>query len=278
MAREFRVLDDGDDASVTDILDAAYGPSPGRLERVRRYRSLGEDTWLLAVEDGVDAGMGGAIDFGGVGYVGLVGVHPSMQRRGIAEALMRSLLALLEARDCRTVLLDASEVGAPLYRKLGFVDDGDVRLYAKSQHEPYGFVDARPMAAGDLAGVSALDRRATGVDRTQLLARYFEEAPSRAFVAEDGGRVAGFAVAQAYTIGPWVATSADAARRALAGALSCAFEQGVTVAVPPANVEAAGLLEAEGFAHTRTLGHMRLGPPIERLRELVYGQASLAAG
>ncbi len=37
---------------------------------------------------------------------------------------MERALAFLDGRQVRCVKLDATDMGAPLYRKLGFVDDG----------------------------------------------------------------------------------------------------------------------------------------------------------
>jgi GNAT superfamily N-acetyltransferase len=278
MAIEIREIRDDDFEAVAAILDGSYGPGPGRVARVRRYRSLERETWLLALADGEPAGMAGALDYGAFGYVGLVGVLPRMQRRGIALTLMDRLLALLDARGRRTVLLDASDAGAPLYRRLGFVDDDTTRIFAAPAPRPAASA-ARPMARDDLAEVAELDRRVGGADRARLLAIYFDEYAGRAFVAEDArGRVAGFALAQAHTVGPWVAADDAAAESALDAALACPFEGAVTVAVPGANGAAAALLEARGFAFARSLAHMRLGPAVARRRDRIYGQASLAAG
>jgi hypothetical protein len=43
------ILDDELEVART-ILDAAYGPSPTRAVRLRRYRSLDPMTWLLALD------------------------------------------------------------------------------------------------------------------------------------------------------------------------------------------------------------------------------------
>jgi predicted N-acetyltransferase YhbS len=280
MASEIREIRDEDAGVVAEILESAYGPGVGRSERLQRYRSLGPETWLLALEGGAPAGVAGAIDFGAYAYVGLVGVHPSMQRRGVALGLMRRLLDILDARGRQTILLDASEAGAPLYRMLGFVEDDSVELFVKAAHEPVpSGADARPMSAADLPAVAALDRRVVGADRAPLLEFYYDEGPERAFVVDDGdGGVVGYAFAQRYAVGPWAAGDSAAARAALSGALSCTFPAGATIAVPAANGIAGVLLEPYGFARTRVLAHMRLGPPVDRRRDMVYGQASLAAG
>ena len=74
------------------------------------------------------AGVSGAVVFGPFAYIGLVGVAPELHRRGIASALMRELLGWLERRECPVALLDASDDGAQLYPRLGFVTDDRVTI------------------------------------------------------------------------------------------------------------------------------------------------------
>jgi hypothetical protein len=52
MAIEFREILDDELEVARRILDAAYGASPARAERLRRYRSLDPTTWLLDLDDG----------------------------------------------------------------------------------------------------------------------------------------------------------------------------------------------------------------------------------
>jgi GNAT superfamily N-acetyltransferase len=278
MAIAFREILDDELEVARKILDAAYGPSPARAVCLRRYRSLDPTTWLLALDDGEPVGLGGAIDYGTFAYIGLVGVLQDIQRRGIGRAIMARLLALIDARGGRTSLLDATDAGAALYRKMGFVDDDTVRLFhGEARGRPTAM--ARAMLRADLAAVAELDRRVGVADRTALLSAYFDEYEGHAFVVDgDGGGIAGFAFAQASVVGPWVAESDDAAEAAIDAALSCKFDGPLMIVVPGQNTAAASLLEARGFASTRQLVHMRLGEAVPRRRDRIYGQASMAAG
>ncbi len=55
-------------------------------------------------------------------------VVPAWRRRGIAEALMRTLLDALNARGVRRIVLHASEQGRRLYERLGFAATNEMRL------------------------------------------------------------------------------------------------------------------------------------------------------
>ena len=99
---------------------AAYGGG-SRKDRLQLYMSLQPDGWLLATLDGEPAGIAGGTNYGSVGHIGLVAVDPSKQRRGVALALMEHLLSWFAELRCPVIQLDASEAGAPLYRRLCFV-------------------------------------------------------------------------------------------------------------------------------------------------------------
>jgi ribosomal protein S18 acetylase RimI-like enzyme len=55
-------------------------------------------------------------------------VEPAWRRRGVGEALMRTLLDGLAARGIRRIVLHASENGRRLYERLGFVPSNEMRL------------------------------------------------------------------------------------------------------------------------------------------------------
>ena len=55
-------------------------------------------------------------------------VEPAWRRRGVAEALMRTLLNALAERGIRRVVLHAARDGRRLYERLGFVPTNEMRL------------------------------------------------------------------------------------------------------------------------------------------------------
>jgi GNAT superfamily N-acetyltransferase len=281
-------------AEADAVVVVAFGAPHSRLPELRRNLALEPDGWRLARVDGRAAGIGGAVVFGPFAYIGQVGVLPEFQRRGIASALMRELLAWLEARGCPVALLDASADGAQLYPHLGFVADDTVTVWRREEvpgTEPGTVSDARdvasasrltisPLGAAELAEVAAFDAPHFSVARPAVLAAYLDEYARRAFVARTAhGALVGYLFAQALTLGPWVAASSEAARALLARALALPFAEPPQALTPDANAEAAPLLRAAGFAPVRTLQHMRRGgAPLLDRRRTTYGQASFALG
>jgi GNAT superfamily N-acetyltransferase len=79
------------------VLVAAYGGT-SRRARLANYLRLQPGGWVLAEFDGAVAGVAGATNYGPFAYIGLVGVSPAYQRRGVALAMMHYLLC----RSCAT--------------------------------------------------------------------------------------------------------------------------------------------------------------------------------
>lgn len=69
---------------------------------------------------------------GQIGYVQWVSTEPEWRRKGASRAAMEALLAWFDDRGVASVELHATADGEPLYRSLGFGDDGRNALRRKS--------------------------------------------------------------------------------------------------------------------------------------------------
>src|ERR1700733_11104643 len=94
-------------------------------------------------------------------WIGMVLTHPEFQGRGYARALMQSVLDHLQ--DVQTVKLDATELGAPLYRQLGFEDECPIERWIGQSHPP-------PVETQSFI-YPEFDKEAFGADRGVLLER-----------------------------------------------------------------------------------------------------------
>jgi GNAT superfamily N-acetyltransferase len=132
MFREMESLDDGSTARVRDATEAWLRVAMPRGE----YRA-----WVAEAEGAVVAGVGlhvrpilprldarGALLPEVYGHVVNVYTEPAWRRRGIAERLMRRLLADTQPLHGRGITLHASDDGRPLYEKLGFLATNEMRL------------------------------------------------------------------------------------------------------------------------------------------------------
>lgn len=203
---------------------------PHRAEDCAQLLAFGAGT-VAVDETGLTVGVGLRWSFGhNVGTIGLVLVAPEQQGRGIGRNLMTTLIGDSEPR---TLMLNATAEGLPLYEKLGFVSVGLVhqhqgRLADGSVLQPALAVPLRRAVPADHAALCALDASAFGTDRSLLLARLL--ADGDAWVVDHARRPAGFAVLRAFgrgmIIGPIVAPGEDEAI-ALAAAAAKAAPAGV---------------------------------------------------
>ncbi len=97
-----------------------------------------------------------AIRYGDFAWIGMVLTAESHRGRGFAGRLLTEALQWLDG--CACVKLDATAMGAPLYRRFGFEDEGEVTRYIGRP------VRDEPVALAGLPGRDAFE-----ADRTELL-------------------------------------------------------------------------------------------------------------
>ena len=62
------------------------------------------------------------------GYIFGVRVDPAYRGKGLATALTRETIAFLQSLNCRRIRLHASNMGRPIYERLGFVATNEMGL------------------------------------------------------------------------------------------------------------------------------------------------------
>jgi GNAT superfamily N-acetyltransferase len=258
---------------------------------VDREWSPEEAKWslLLAASEvfGVDApdgrGLAGAVVLtrwaADYAAVGMMLVAERYERRGLGRALLGHLLRV--AGEDATVTLFATDMGRPLYEKLGFKPvRRSVSFIGRFRPSPYDNSkkrEARGLAGsvrvateGDLPDILALDRAAFGADRGQFLTRLPALADQVAvFEASgpDSQGIVGYAVAwrnnpDSTVIGPLVAPDGEAAKR-LVAALAAGARTPVRLDLDPDRPELPGWAHAHGLepcARTVVMAHGDLAP------------------
>ncbi len=266
-----------------EMLKAAYNVPLSRKESLYRYLSLQPDGAFVAKHEGTVIGFGGAMDYGLFAYIGLIAVHPRVQKRGVGGLILERLLTWLDERHCPTALLDASPVGVPLYKRYSFTAKDTTVVLRLTQRVslPHQLPESISLLSEtDIPAVIAFDTPYFGADRQAILTSYWADDPQRAFIVRDSNRqITGYLFAQSTTLGPWLANTVEDAEQLLVHALSLPFESEPNVFVSAHNTDALQLLNRYGFKQQRTLSHMRRGNSVQRSRHTtLYGQASLGFG
>jgi GNAT superfamily N-acetyltransferase len=241
---------------------------------LRFYASHPRVRSLVGTLDADIVAVGMAVHFGPTGWLGNIAVEPELRRRGYGGAMAEAAMEWLRERRVGTMLLLATELGRPVYERLGFVSEDTV--YGTYLLEA-GSADPRTTAAGGVEPglvdtCLELDRMATGEDRGALLRPF---AARLREVDLEGDR--GYRLALPWGSGPIVATSRRAARALLADLQ--VSEPGARVGFPDANEGAVALMKELGGTRTSEDVRMRLGPHVERFRpDRIYGVYSFAVG
>ncbi|UFS70281.1 GNAT family N-acetyltransferase [Geomonas sp. RF6] len=204
-------------------------------------------------ENGGAGGFVTSIGYGKSGWIGNLLVVPEMRRKGIGRTLMQAaVLALLHA-GVETVWLTASQQGAELYRRLGFMQVDTVQRWVGE-----GKGNAAPPAAPlDLEWLRAIDRAGWGDRRDRLL----QLASSRgALLSTSGAFLCKQRWGSGVQIGPWGCVIPAQAPSLLDAALGAAQGR-VFLDVPAGNHAAAQLLSSRGFSVKGQTALMYLGAP-----------------
>jgi GNAT superfamily N-acetyltransferase len=223
--------------------------------------------------------------------VGMMLVAARYGRRGLGQALMEHLLRA--AGDDATVTLFATDMGRPLYERLGFAAvRGNVSFAGRFRPSPdpgngqpggtSGSVRAATEA--DLPAILAVDRAAFGADRGQVLTRLPAFADQVA-VLEPGGPaghgIAGYAAAwrnspASTVIGPLVAPD-GAAAKGLVEALAAKTSTPVRLDLDPGRPELPGWAHARGLEPVaRTVVMARGGPAARGIPGQLFTPISVA--
>ncbi len=235
----------------------------------RRFLEMQPDACFVAEFDGVSLGTAVGCMFGSVAWIAMVLVDAEFRGRGIGTALMQHALAFVDRTGAKSVRLDATPLGLPLYEKLGFSPqyeltryDGRLTNVNVSPQPRY----VRTAKEEDLESILELDREVTRTDRRKFLLRLFGKRPQDLRIVERDGRIDGYTVlrtgSDATQIGPCVAAT-DAGEWLLADACRRLVGQRVFLDVPCSNDAAVRFAESMGLVPQRTLTRMCRGVQID---------------
>lgn len=228
-------------------------------------------------------------------WIGMVLTRAEYRRQGLARRLLEDAISNAERDGIRTLKLDATDAGRPLYESLGFVVEGNVERWGRdafelssSQQHSSSRQDAiqEPSHAVRLPSrLFSLDEQAFGADRKALLESLSASggctSTAEGYLLTRPGRTAHY-------LGPCVAASEAEARQLIAAQLEdsavVSGEHQVFQArawcwdLLPANPGAVRCAQEFGFTRRRILWRMRRGAAIETNNALVYAIAGFELG
>jgi predicted N-acetyltransferase YhbS len=261
------------DVAVDLLSRAAFGPTVGRLVEFPRASPHG--CVLVAEWRGAIRGAACCLSLGATGWIGALGVAPEARRRGLGTDLTTACVEWLRGRGAETVLLFATDLGRPVYERIGFVAEGCATAWrGVAGAPPPPPPELRTLRDEDRAAVRALDRAATGERRDTVLDAL---RPLSGMAAERDGQLVGSAIASVWGAGVAItASDPEAGERLLASATR--GPGGGTVIIPDANAAAADALRRWSFARLNDGERMRLGPQLAWRPDWQWGLFNLFWG
>jgi len=259
----------------TADLDGALAANDAVGWRERRvlfdfYGARADSALFVADAGGEITGTAGATLVPGTpptGWVHGIVVRPEYQRSGLGARLTEASIEWLRARSAGAVMLLATDAGRPVYEGLGFTAGGRYGAFTWPTTGPDPGATTEPMQASHLGAVLALDREATGEDRSGFITSL---ATSGRVVAR-GREIAGFHLACPWGGGPTIARDAASGLALLRLAVSVAPRPSRGPGLPEANTAAVRYLAGLGITAERYVTRMWLGTPPVWRAEMIFG-------
>lgn len=228
-----------------------------------------------------------------IAWIGMILVDEGQRGKGLGTGMMKMLLVAAKQRHVKTVGLDATDMGKPVYEKLGFVTHSIVNRWmatagtttAPPHNSNAGH--ARPMTPEYWPAAELLDKHAVAVSRHSLLRLLQTEEGADTRVVLLHGRVSAIGFSRegrtAKYIGPIVASDPESAAIAFRG-LFHRMPTGTRVLIDvPENSPLCDSLRDAGFVIQRRLTRMLLplepsGEPQSLMSDMVYSGAGFELG
>jgi GNAT superfamily N-acetyltransferase len=239
----------------------------------QRLFALSPEGCLAGRQDGRLVATATVASFGAAAHwIGMVLVDEALRGRGVGSAMLAKVLDLARSRGGDAIGLDATDLGRPVYLKLGFTDVAPIDRWCGGLRAVGRGDGVERIDRSSFDEIAGMDRQACGADRSALLLHLMHEpdvfgvlARGEGFAFLRPGRTRGH-------LGPVVASGEDVCSRlldrlaALAGPGPLLFD-----ALRSPSAEA--LLSAHGLSVARRLTRMTLGRP----QRLLMGDAVRAA-
>lgn len=196
-------------------------------------------------------------------WISMLLVDRDYRGKGIGKRLMERVIAEMEG-SCRSLRLDATPKGQPVYEQLGFVVDYQLERWTRDSGRGRpgtapGGPQLEPLDTGGLEALAETDRTVFGSDRRVVLEHLLRVSPHGAWM-DYGGYVLGRPGEHFYQVGPLVASRQDSVPALFAGGCSAAGGGAIVIDIVPGNGCIRGEVEAAGFSIQRTFSRMTRGP------------------
>jgi len=246
-----------------------------------RFMNMEPEGCFVAELNGCSVGTTTTCIFGHVAWIAMVLVDKESRGQGVGTKLLKHSLDYLDVRKVKTVRLDATAAGRPIYEKLGFVPEYELARFegiSRLGKTAPVLTEALPELFADMIG---LDRQMTGTNRAKMLSLLFKEFPENTRILAHHDKIDGFITmrpgANAVQIGPCMANM-NAGPALLSDALNRCAGKAVFVDIPTGNVHAVKIAESSGLQIQRRFTRMCRGERIKDNPKAIWAGAGPEKG
>jgi ribosomal protein S18 acetylase RimI-like enzyme len=236
------------------------------------YNPLG---CFIAEVEGKRVGHVFSVNYGKLGWIGLLIVRADYRGRGVGTLLMRKAMKHLLSHKVETIKLEAVSAIAEVYRKLGFVDEFDslrfIGVSGKMMSLPSHCVNS--LKKEEITKLAKFDAEYFGANRIKILTKVCYDQPKLCFVSYEGSEIVGYVVCReietGYRIGSWVCNPENpqtAGELLMKCMETIRWNEKLYVSVPAVNKAAVKILQDFDFEQYSKSIRMYFGEKLETER------------
>lgn len=123
-------------------------------------------------------GIGTTIIHNDVAWLAHIIVHPNCRNKGVGQLITKTLVDSIKEHHCETVYLIATELGEPVYTKLGFETETEYLVFKDISFRKSLTVhqNIEPFTQEYRDQITTIDRIVSGENRTTHIDKYFSNA------------------------------------------------------------------------------------------------------
>jgi ribosomal protein S18 acetylase RimI-like enzyme len=203
-------------------------------------------------DDNKIVGIGTAIIHNDVAWLGHIIVHPENRNQGIGKLITQSLVNDSVAKNCDTIYLIATDLGAPVYTKAGFETETEYLFFKDIKAEESWEISNNiiPFHPDHKATITAIDKLTTGEDRMFHLEKHLQDG----FVYRNDEVIEGFYL-PSFGEGLLLAKTKEAGIELM----KMRFTNHDSASFPKDNIHAIDFLYKYGYKEFKTAKRMRIG-------------------
>ena len=177
------------------------------IQRMLRYNPSG---CFIAEVNGKQAGHVFSVNYGKLGWIGLLIVSAECRRKGIGTLLMKKAMKHLLSNKVETVRLEAVPKIATIYRKLGFIEEYDSLRFLGVGRKIGSSTNSnvKLLKKEKMKEIAEFDAEYFGVNRIKVLSKLYHDNPKLCFASYAGSKLVGYIMCRkaekGYRVGPWV--------------------------------------------------------------------------